>query len=133
MLIIRAIYNILSAYQPLVDLVGERIYPVQAPQQRTWPFVVFTVNESTPINRLSGRACADRVFTEYVIVSQTIDEAITISSILRDALDWVTPGTYSGVSLGRTQFTNLVGPQHDDDEDKYIINMVFDTIVNNAV
>ena len=133
MLIIRAIYNILSAYQPLVDLVGERIYPVQAPQQRVWPFVVFSVNESTPINRLSGRACADRVFTEYIIVTKTVDEALTISSTLRDALDWVTPGTYSGVSLGRTQFTNLVGPQYDDDEDKYIINMVFDTIVNNAV
>ena len=133
MLIIRAIYNILSAHQPLVDLVGDRIYPVQAPQQRVWPFVVFSVNESTPINRLSGRACADRVFTEYIIVTKTVDEALTISSTLRDALDWVTPGTYSGVSLGRTQFTNLVGPQYDDDEDKYIINMVFDTIVNNAV
>ncbi len=131
MYIARAIRTILEAHTALTNLVGSRIWHVKAAQHDQYPYLVYTISDNRPINRLSGRACADYVFTEYMIVSQNDDVAMQIATELRNALDRVTPGTYSGVSLGRTQFASLEGPQFDDEDDTYIVTMLFDTIVNN--
>ena len=131
MLIARAIQTILQAYVPLTALVSDRIYHARAAQQASKPYIVYNVSNVAPINRLPGRACADQVYTEYLVVSTDDDQVLQVATQLRNALDRVAPGTYAGVSLGRTMFNSTEGPQIDDEDDTFLVTMSYDTIINN--
>jgi DNA-binding transcriptional regulator LsrR (DeoR family) len=64
-------------------------------------------------------------------VSTDDDQVLQVATQLRNALDRVAPGTYAGVSLGRTMFNSMEGPQIDDEDDTFLVTMSYDTIINN--
>lgn len=126
----RAIYSILSSHAGLTSLVGSRVYPVNAPQQVSLPYVVFDIEANEPINRQTGVACADYIYPEVMIISNTVDENESIAKEVRSALDRVTESTYQGIKIGVSLFDQWIGPRLTDEDDAYISNMSFKIVIH---
>ena len=86
----RAIYTILSAHAGLTSLVSTKIYPVTAPQQTEYPYLVFGMDSVEPINRQTGVAMAEYINLDVNVVSKKLNEHESIAEELRMALDRVT-------------------------------------------
>lgn len=126
----RAIYTILSAHAGLTSLVSTKIYPVVAPQQTAFPYVVFSTDSVEPINRQTGTAMAEYVNLDVNVVSKIVDENESIAKQVRLALDRVAEGAYSGVNVGVTLFEDWNGPVLNDDDDAYVSTLSFKVLIH---
>jgi hypothetical protein len=120
-----AIYKILKDHAGLGALIADRIYPTVAAQKEEYPFVIYTVIEQIPVNRLSGRALMDQIRVEITAYSKKVVDNYSIAIQIRDALDRVAPGTYEGVSIGVVLFESNLGPQWDDETKTFITPVIF--------
>lgn len=124
MIVGKAIYNILSNASDLTDIVGSRIFPVAAGQQTAFPFVVFDVERTDPVNRMQGRALMHQISLTVTSYSKRYDEAANVAVEVCNALDRVTPGTYNGVAIQGIIFESQSDGLQDED-DVYFIPMGF--------
>lgn len=126
----RAIYTILSAHAGLTSLVSTKIYPVTAPQQTEYPYLVFGLDSVEPINRQTGVAMAEYINLDVNVVSKKVDENESIAKEVRLALDRVTEGIYSGTKVGVTLFDDWNGPALNDDDDSYVSTLSFRMLIH---
>lgn len=54
--LISSIYSVLSADADIIALVGDRIYPVRAPQRTPQPYIVFTQVSGNASNHVSAQS-----------------------------------------------------------------------------
>lgn len=120
MVVGKAIYNILANYAGLTALVSTRIYPVSAGQQASFPYVVFDIQRTDPVNRMSGRARMNQIYLTVTAYAKKYDEAASIAVQISNALDRVTPGTYNGVVIQGIIFENQQDGLQDEDDVYFI-------------
>lgn len=92
-----AIQTILTGYAPLTSVVGTSIYPVQAPERVSSPFVVYSFIRGTPANQKDGVSPIDGVLLQVDIYSTSVPVSNTIAEHVRAVLD-----NYSGTENGTT-------------------------------
>ena len=126
----RAIYTILSAHAGLTILVSTKIYPVTAPQQTEYPYLVFGMDSVEPINRQTGVAMAEYINLDVNEERKKVDENESIAKDVRLALDRVTEGIYSGTKVGVTLFDDWNGPALNDDDDSYVSTLSFRMLIH---
>ena len=80
------IFEILSAYQPLVDLVGSNVYPLMEQHGIKFPFVVY-FRERIGISPNKDMIPEDDVFVLFACVSDKYSESTEIASVLVEAFD----------------------------------------------
>ncbi len=94
----------LRSYAPLTDLVGQRIYPVRAPDSTTSPYVVYkvrikadnTLTEASPLDvatvTVSAYATGDATHSGY-------EQAHDVAAAVRSALNFFRGTMGGGVSV----------------------------------
>lgn len=83
----RSIYTLLSSHAPLVALVGTNIDPVQAPQGKENPMVIYGISNTDPQETKQRASTEDWIDVELVIYSDDYDESHDIAKEVRNALD----------------------------------------------
>lgn len=82
-----ALYARLKAVSGVTDLVGDRIYPDQAPEPPTAPFIVFEIDDDTaPAHAMSTDASLRRAFTRLYCFAVTGDAARALATAVIAAL-----------------------------------------------
>ena len=100
-----AVYNILINDATLEAIVGTKIYPIMAPQETEWPFIVIQKNSVEPTD-IKGAVSTDDVQNFQVdCYARTEREVQTISARIRVLLDQYS-GTVSSINVQNIVFEN---------------------------
>jgi hypothetical protein len=96
------IYSLLSTNTGVTNLVGTKIYPIEAPQTTAFPYIVFQAISNMPTNTKSGVSTMDKTRIQVTAVAKKQSDIDAIGSAVRSALDFIkTPApiqiiTYEG-------------------------------------
>lgn len=110
--------------------ITSRLYPIQAPEQTSFPYVVFYQTALEPYDTKSGSAKIDDCYVS--IDCYTADSAsasgyadvANLAQYIREALDRVTPGTYSDITVDGVRFLGA-DMGFEKQSDSYIISLEF--------
>lgn len=69
-------------------LVGQRVYPTQAPQDVVRPFIVYRLVAAVPQNQLSGTPGIDNRRVQIDCYAESYAAVKEILSAVRDELEW---------------------------------------------
>jgi hypothetical protein len=96
------IYSLLSTNTGVTNLVGTKIYPIEAPQTTAFPYIVFQAISNMPTNTKSGVSSMDKTRIQVTSVGIKQSQIDAIGAAVRSALDFIkTPSpiqiiTYEG-------------------------------------
>jgi hypothetical protein len=76
-----------SIFNALKALVSNRCYPLQMPENPTYPAIVYSRIAGAPFNVLDASASIDQVRMQIDCYALTYDGAKTLSASVRDAME----------------------------------------------
>jgi hypothetical protein len=105
------IFGILSGNNAVTGIVGNRIFPSQAPQTTAFPFVVFETISTMPNNTKSGASEMDKYRIQITTLSKDNNQANNIADKVRAALDYYKSGDVQLISFQaqNSAFDNISG------------------------
>jgi len=98
-----SLYSLLSGHAPLVALVGTQIYPVQAPQAKKDPMVIYGIVKQEGQHSKARLSVEDWSEVEVVVYAKEYNQVHTISAAVRVALDGK-KGTLAGKAVSQISF-----------------------------
>lgn len=113
----KAIFSILSNDADLVEKVENKIYPLIADVNTTFPFIVYRRNGIEPLNSKDRFTINTTTYISIVVASDKYDESVEIAERIIKALS---KGTYQGI-----MDISLVDADEDYIDDTFIQTLTF--------
>ena len=85
-----ALFSYLSTKASVFAAVGTRIFPEVAPERAAYPFITYTLVGDVPEHHMTSAAGLTNVTMQIDIWSETFALAVSVSEIIRNALDGFT-------------------------------------------
>lgn len=101
----KSIYSLLNGRSQLTALVGTQIYPVQAPQSKKDPMVIYGIVKTEPTDDKLKVSDEDWVEADIVVYAKDYDLMHQIMKECRTALDGYS-GTIAGNEISQIRFEN---------------------------
>lgn len=121
----KAIYGRLQAVSAVTTLVSTRIHPDYAPQDATYPFLIYKIIGNLPSDTKEGVSRLDTVQVSIETYASTYDSANTIAEAVRTALDRYS-GTIEAIVIDSIRFSGSQSFDMNFNEHIYIIEQVYD-------
>jgi hypothetical protein len=83
----KLIYNRLSTDGEILAYVGSKIYPDIVPQNVQYPFVVYTIVNSLPVDFKDGQSNLEEITLQVDVYTQNYDDTQQLSNLIRNRLD----------------------------------------------
>ena len=83
----KLIYNRLSTDGDILSYVGTKIYPDIVPQNVQYPFVVYTIVNSLPVDFKDGQSNLEEITLQVDVYTQNYDDTQILSNLIRNRLD----------------------------------------------
>ena len=83
----KLIYNRLSTDGDILAYVGTKIYPDIVPQNVQYPFVVYTIVNSLPVDFKDGQSNLEEITLQVDVYTQNYDDTQILSNLIRNRLD----------------------------------------------
>ena len=83
----KLIYNRLSTEGAILAYVGTKIYPDIVPQNVQYPFVVYTIVNSLPVDFKDGQSNLEEITLQIDVYTQSYDDTQDLSNLIRNRLD----------------------------------------------
>lgn len=83
----KLIYNRLSSDGSITAFVGTKIYPDITPQNVQYPFVVYTIVNSLPVDYKDGQSNLEEITLQIDVYTQSYDDTQQLSNLIRNRLD----------------------------------------------
>ncbi|MBU6206025.1 MAG: DUF3168 domain-containing protein [Bacteroidetes bacterium] len=94
----KLIYSRLSSDGSITAYVGTKIYPDITPQDVQYPFVVYTIVNSLPVDYKDGQSNLEEINIQIDVYTQSYDDTQEISNLIRNRLDRFV-GTAEGIEV----------------------------------
>ena len=94
----KLIYGRLSTASNITAIVGTNIYPDITPQNVDYPFIVYSVIDSNPVDYKDGQSNLEEIDLQIDVYTQNYDTTQNIANLIRNRLDRFV-GTVEGVSV----------------------------------
>lgn len=123
-----AIYNILygGGSGDVFDIVGNKIWPDQARQDSTYPFIIYKILETRPSDEKDGASRLDVVRVSIECYADARLTARSAADAVRTALDRKAAGTYGGVAIDSIRFVDQFTAKFESDPHIFIFESHFD-------
>jgi phytoene dehydrogenase-like protein len=121
----KAIYGRLQAVSAVTALVSTRVYPDYAPQNATYPFVVYRLTNNLPSDTKEGPSVLDTAQVTVEAYAATYDAAINVAENVRTALDRYS-GTIESIVIDSIRFSNSQSFDMNFDEHIYVIEQTYE-------
>lgn len=122
----KAIYEILHSNTEIVAKLNDKIFPLIADINTTFPFIVYKRTGIIPAYTKDRYSANDTVTVEIIIASDKYNDAVEIASLVRVALQGK-KGTFSNIEI---EDIRLVSADEDFIEDTFIQTLTFNIITN---
>lgn len=83
----KLIYSRLSTDGEILVYVGSKIYPDIVPQNVQYPFVVYTIVNSLPVDFKDGQSNLEEITLQVDVYTQNYDDTQQLSNLIRNRLD----------------------------------------------
>ena len=83
----KLIYSRLSTDGDILAYVGTKIYPDIVPQNVQYPFVVYTIVNSLPVDFKDGQSNLEEITLQVDVYTQSYDDTQQLSNLIRNRLD----------------------------------------------
>jgi hypothetical protein len=100
----KLIYSRLSTDGAILAYVGSKIYPDIVPQNVQYPFVVYTITNSIPVDYKDGQSNLEEISLQVDVYTQNYDDTQDLSNLIRNRLDRFV-GTVEGVEVQSIKYT----------------------------
>jgi hypothetical protein len=100
----KLIYSRLSTDGAILAYVGSKIYPDIVPQNVQYPFVVYTITNSTPVDYKDGQSNLEEIELQIDVYTQNYDDTQDLSNLIRNRLDRFV-GIVEGVEVQSIKYT----------------------------
>jgi hypothetical protein len=94
----KLIYSRLSTDGSIMDYVGTKIYPDITPQNVQYPFVVYTIVNSLPVDFKDGQSNLEEITLQIDVYTQSYDDTQDLANLIRNRLDRFT-GIVEGIDV----------------------------------
>ena len=94
----KLIYSRLSTDGSITAYVGTKIYPDITPQNVQYPFVVYTIVNSLPVDFKYGQSNLEEITLQIDVYTQSYDDTQDLANLIRNRLDRFT-GTVEGIDV----------------------------------
>jgi hypothetical protein len=94
----KLIYNRLATEGSITAYIGTKIYPDITPQNVQYPFVVYTITNSLPVDFKDGQSNLEEITLQIDIYTQSYDDTQDLANLIRNRLDRFT-GIVEGVEV----------------------------------
>jgi hypothetical protein len=94
----KLIYSRLSTDGLITDYVGTKIYPDITPQNVQYPFVVYTIVNSLPVDFKDGQSNLEEITLQIDVYTQSYDDTQDLANLIRNRLDRFT-GIVEGIDV----------------------------------
>lgn len=122
----KAIYQILHSNEDVVAKLQDKIFPLIADINTTFPFIVYKRTGIIPAYTKDRYSVNDTVTVEIIIASDKYNDAVEIASLVRVALQGKN-GTFSNIEI---EDIRLVSADEDFIEDTFIQTLTFNITTN---
>ena len=85
-----ALFSYLSTKASVIAVVGTKIFPEVAPESALYPFITYQVLGDTPEHHMTSAAGLTNVSMQIDVWADTFASSVTISEVIRNALDGFT-------------------------------------------
>jgi len=101
----KLIYSRLSTDGDILAYVGTKIYPDIVPQNVQYPFVVYTIVNSLPVDFKDGQSNLEEITLQVDVYTQNYDDTQELSNLIRNRLDRFV-GTVEGVEVQTIKYVS---------------------------
>jgi hypothetical protein len=117
-------YSLLSNDATLTGIVGSKIFPVQVPQDTSFPAITYQHDSVVPTNMKDGPSPLDVVGLVIIAYAQSYAVANSIMSRVRTLLDHY-QGTVEGVTVDKISFAGQSDNDFVDETGFFIIEQSY--------
>jgi len=101
----KLIYGRLSTASNITDIVGTNIYPDITPQNVDYPFIVYSIIDSSPVDFKDGQSNLEEIDLQIDVYTQNYDTTQNLSNLIRNRLDRFV-GTVEGVEVQTIKYVS---------------------------
>lgn len=101
----KLIYSRLSTDGSITAYIGTKIYPDITPQNVQYPFVVYTITNSLPVDYKDGQSNLEEITLQIDVYTQSYDDTQYLANLIRNRLDRFT-GTVEGVEVQTIKYVS---------------------------
>ena len=94
----KLIYGRLSSASNITAIIGTNIYPDITPQNVDYPFIVYSIIDSNPVDFKDGQSNLEEIDLQIDVYTQNYDTTQNLSNLIRNRLDRFV-GTVEGVEV----------------------------------
>jgi hypothetical protein len=120
----KVIYGRLSTDTAVTNICGLSIYPDIAPQNVQYPFIVYTITNSTPVDYKDGQSNLEEINLQVDIYTNNYDTTQTLANNVRNRLDRFV-GTVNGVSVQTINYVSSDSQVYNADLNVYWMSVDF--------
>lgn len=117
----------LLANTAITNIIGQRIYVLQAPQSIDLPYVVYLIVSNTP--EYTANCITDNVVIQYSVFAKSYVQARTIANLIRSELEPFF-GEIDGISVVVIRFDGIGASEREKDSQLAHISYDFKIIIN---
>jgi len=120
----KVIYGRLSTDVAVTGVCGLRIYPDIAPQNVEYPFIVYTIINSTPVDFKDGQSNLEEISVQLDVYTNNYETTQTLSNAVRNRLDRFT-GTLNSVNIQTIKYMSSDSQVYNADLNVYWMSIDF--------
>jgi hypothetical protein len=120
----KVIYGRLSTDTNITAISGINIYPDIVPQNVAYPFIVYTIINSTPVDYKDGQSNLEEVTVQIDVYTNNYDTTQTLANLVRNRLDRFT-GTVNGVTVATIKYMSSDSQVYNADLNVYWMSVDF--------
>jgi hypothetical protein len=94
----KLIYGRLSTASNITAIIGSNIYPDITPQNVDYPFIVYSIIDSNPVDFKDGQSNLEEIDLQIDVYTQNYDTTQNLANLIRNRLDRFV-GTVEGVEV----------------------------------
>jgi hypothetical protein len=83
----KLIYGRLSSASNITAIIGTNIYPDITPQNVDYPFIVYSIIDSNPVDFKDGQSNLEEIDLQIDVYTQNYDTTQNLSNLIRNRLD----------------------------------------------
>jgi hypothetical protein len=120
----KVIYGRLSTDVAVTGVCGLNIYPDIAPQNVEYPFIVYTIINSTPVDFKDGQSNLEEISVQLDVYTNNYETTQTLSNAVRNRLDRFS-GTLNSVNIQTIKYMSSDSQVYNADLNVYWMSIDF--------
>jgi NAD-dependent SIR2 family protein deacetylase len=120
----KLIYGRLSTTSNITAIIGTNIYPDITPQNVDYPFIVYSIINSNPVDFKDGQSNLEEIDLQIDVYTQNYDTTQNLANLIRNRLDRFV-GTVEGVEVQTIKYVSSDSQVYNADLNVYWMSIDF--------